>query len=162
MVNLVELSGAGAIAGTNFKNGVELAFNEINAAGGILGQRIQVVTLDTESKPELAKTLARRALALQPYAVMGPVFSGMTLAAMCETRAAEVPMFTGGEAASITQTGQPLLFRTSFNQLTAMPRLARYIKDVTARPHGEPSCGWTTSSVGAGATRWRTRSTRKA
>ena len=130
VVNLVELSGAGAIAGTNFKNGVELAFNEINAAGGILGQRIQVVTLDTESKPELAKMLARRALALKPYAVMGPVFSGMTLAAMSETRAAEVPMFTGGEAASITQQGNPFVFRTSFNQLTAMPRLARYIKDV--------------------------------
>ncbi len=55
VVNLAELSGAGAIAGTNFVNGVELAFKEINAAGGILGQRIQVVTFDTESKPEVAK-----------------------------------------------------------------------------------------------------------
>jgi branched-chain amino acid transport system substrate-binding protein len=130
VVNLAELSGAGAIAGSNFVNGVELAFKEINAAGGILGQRIQVVTFDTESKPELAKALAQRALALKPYAVMGPVFSGMTLAAMDEMRRAEVPTFTGGEAASLTQQGNPYLFRTSFNQLTAMPRLARYIKDV--------------------------------
>jgi branched-chain amino acid transport system substrate-binding protein len=61
---------------------------------------------------------------------MGPVFSGMTLAAMDEMRRAEVPTFTGGEAASLTQQGNPYLFRTSFNQLTAMPRLARYIKDV--------------------------------
>src|SRR5262249_57383734 len=106
------------------------AFNEINAAGGILGQRIQLVTLDTETKPELAKALAQRALALKPYAVMGPVFSGITLAAMDEMRAAEVPTFTGGEAASLTQQGNPYLFRTSFNQLTAMPRLARYMKDV--------------------------------
>ncbi|HKC44870.1 MAG TPA: ABC transporter substrate-binding protein [Burkholderiales bacterium] len=130
VINLVELSGAAAIAGTNFANGVELAFKEINAAGGILGQRIQLVTLDTETKPELAKALAQRALALKPYAVMGPVFSGITLAAMGEMQAAEVPTFTGGEAASLTQQGNPYLFRTSFNQLTAMPRLARYIKDV--------------------------------
>ena len=39
VVNLAELTGAGAIAGTNFNNGVQLAFKEINAAGGILGQR---------------------------------------------------------------------------------------------------------------------------
>jgi branched-chain amino acid transport system substrate-binding protein len=130
VVNLAELSGAGAIAGTNFVNGVELAFKEINAAGGILKQRIQVVTFDTQSNPEVAKALAQRALALQPYAVMGPVFSGITLAAMGEMQRAEVPTFTGGEAASLTQQGNAYLFRTSFNQVAAMPRLARYMKDV--------------------------------
>jgi branched-chain amino acid transport system substrate-binding protein len=130
VVNLVELSGSAAIAGTNFKNGVELAFREINASGGVLGQRIQVVTFDTETNPELAKALAQRALALNPYAVMGPVFSGITMAAMDELRRAEVPTFTGAEAASITLQGNPYIFRTSFSQLTAMPRLARYIKDV--------------------------------
>eukprot|EP01031_Cornospumella_fuschlensis_P008347 gene8347-10293_t len=36
IANIVELSGAGATAGTNFKNGIELAVQEINAAGGIL------------------------------------------------------------------------------------------------------------------------------
>src|SRR5262245_21567136 len=130
VVNLVELSGPAAIAGTNFKNGVDLAFREINAAGGILGQKIQVVTFDTETNPELAKALAQRALALKPYAVMRPVFSGITMAAMGEMQRAEVPTFTGGEAASITLQGNPYIFRTSFSQLTAMPRLARYIKDV--------------------------------
>ena len=36
---LQELSGAGATAGTNAKNGAELAIKEINAAGGILGRK---------------------------------------------------------------------------------------------------------------------------
>ena len=35
---IVELSGGGATAGTNFKNGVEMAVKEVNAAGGILGK----------------------------------------------------------------------------------------------------------------------------
>ena len=43
IVNLVELSGDGATAGTNFKNGLELAFKEINASGGILGRKIESV-----------------------------------------------------------------------------------------------------------------------
>ena len=38
IANIVELSGAGATSGTNFKNGVELAVKEINATGGILGR----------------------------------------------------------------------------------------------------------------------------
>ena len=38
IANIVELSGGGATAGTNFKNGVEMAVKEINAAGGILGR----------------------------------------------------------------------------------------------------------------------------
>ena len=46
--NIVELSGGGATAGTNFKNGVELAVKEINAAGGILGKKIQTITTDTQ------------------------------------------------------------------------------------------------------------------
>lgn len=129
VVNLVELSGPGTIAGTNFNNGVLLAFKEINAAGGILGQRIQVVSFDTQTDPAVARALAKRIVALAPYAVMGPVFSGITLATMDELRQAQIPSFTGGEAAEITQKGNPYIFRTSFTQATAMPRLARYMKD---------------------------------
>ena len=38
IVDIVELSGGGATAGTNFDNGVKLAVKEINASGGILGR----------------------------------------------------------------------------------------------------------------------------
>ena len=48
---------------------------------------------------------------------------------MGETRRAEIPNFTGGEAAVITQQGNPYVFRTSFTQATSMPKLARYIKE---------------------------------
>ena len=40
IVGIVELSGSGATAGTNFDNGVKLAVKEINAAGGIAGRKI--------------------------------------------------------------------------------------------------------------------------
>ena len=44
------------------------------------------------------------------------MFSGSILVSMAETKRAEVPNFTGGEAASITQQGNPYIFRTSFTQ----------------------------------------------
>jgi branched-chain amino acid transport system substrate-binding protein len=128
--NVVELSGAGATAGTNFKNGIELAVKEINAAGGILGRRIATETYDTQTNPQTAKALTQKAVDSEAYVVMGPVFSGSIMVSMAETRRAEVPNFTGGEAAAITLQGNPYIFRTSFSQATGMPKVAAYLADV--------------------------------
>jgi branched-chain amino acid transport system substrate-binding protein len=126
---LVELSGTGATSGTNFNDGVKLAVKEINAAGGILGRKIEYTSSDTQSQPQVSKALAVKAIDDGAYVVMGPVFSGSILVSMAETKRAEIPNFTGGEAAAITQQGNPYIFRTSFTQTTAMPKVARYLAD---------------------------------
>ncbi len=128
IVGLMELSGTGATSGSNFDNGVKLAVKEINAAGGILGRKVAYVSMDTQSTPGVAKALAKKAVDQQAYVVMGPVFSGSIIVSMAETRAAEIPNFTGGEAAGITQQGNPYIFRTSFTQSTAMPKIAAYMQ----------------------------------
>ena len=129
IVGLVELSGTGTTSGTNFDNGIKLAVKEINAAGGILGRKVEYVSMDTQSAPQTAKALAQKAIDQNAYVVMGPVFSGSIIVSMVETKRAEIANFTGGEAASITQQGNPYIFRTSFTQSSAMPKVARYIKD---------------------------------
>jgi len=129
IVGLVELSGTGATSGTNFNNGIKLAVKEINAAGGILGRKVNYRAFDTQSNPGVAKGLAQQAVDDNAYVVMGPVFSGSIMVSMAVTRKAEVPNFTGGEAASITQQGNPYVFRTSFTQATAMPKVANYLRD---------------------------------
>ena len=127
IAGIYELSGAGASAGTNFKNGVVLAVKEINEAGGILGKKIEHSVADTQSNPGVAKGLTTKAIDEDVFAVFGPVFSGSIMVSMAETRRAEVPNFTGGEASAITKQGNPYVFRTSFTQDTAMPKVARYI-----------------------------------
>ena len=122
-----ELSGAGATAGTNAKNGIELAVKEINAAGGILGKKLETMVNDTQSNPGVAKGLATKAVDDDVFAVLGPTFSGSVLVSMAETKRAEIPNFTGGEATPITQQGNPYIFRTSFTQASSMPKVARYI-----------------------------------
>jgi branched-chain amino acid transport system substrate-binding protein len=124
---IVELSGTGTTAGTNFKNGVELAVKEINASGGILGRKLVLDIADTQSNPAIAKALTTKAVDQDVYVVMGPVFSGSIIVSMAETRRAEIPNFTGGEAANITLQGNPYIFRTSFSQATGMPKIAAYI-----------------------------------
>ncbi len=129
IVGLVELSGTGTTSSTNFDNGIKLAVKEINAAGGILGRKVEYASMDTQSAPQTAKALAQKAIDQNAYVVMGPVFSGSIIVSMVETKRAEIANFTGGEAASITQQGNPYIFRTSFTQSSAMPKVARYIKD---------------------------------
>ncbi len=129
IVGIVELSGSGATAGTNFDNGVKLAVKEINAAGGIVGRKIDYASWDTQTQPGVAKALAAKAVDQGAPLVMGPVFSGSILVSMNETKRAEIPNIIGGEAAAITQQGNPYVFRCSFTQAAAMPKVARYIKD---------------------------------
>jgi len=126
---IMEVSGTGATPGNNFDNGVKLAVKEINAAGGILGRKINYVSLDTQTNPALAKAVTQKAIDEGAYVVLGPVHSGSMIVSMGETRRAEITNFTGGEAAVITQQGNPYVFRTSFTQSTSMPKLARYIKE---------------------------------
>ena len=126
---IMELSGSGATPGTNFNNGVKLAVKEINAAGGILGRQIDYQPADSQTNPAVAKALAQKAIDSGAYVVLGPVHSGSMLVTMSETQRAAVTNFTGGEAAGITQQGNPYVFRSSFTQLTSMPKVARYIKD---------------------------------
>ena len=129
VVNALELSGAGAIAGNNFNNGAQLAFKEINAAGGIVGRKIEVVTLDIGTKPEVAKAALAKANELQAFAVLGPMFSGIVLDVMEDIRQSGRPTFVGAEAVSATAHDNPFLFRTSLSQSQSMPKLARYLKD---------------------------------
>lgn len=105
--NIVELSGPGAVSGTNWRDGIILAVEEINAKGGILGRKIETTHADTQSNPGVSRAQVQKALDANPYVVLGPVFSGSVKVNMLLTQAAEVPQIVGAEAADITQMGNP-------------------------------------------------------
>ena len=127
IANIVELSGPGTTAGTLFKNGVELAVKEINENGGILGKKIESYTVDTQTNPGIAKGLTQKAVDDGVSAIFGPVYSGSIMVSMAESKRGEIANFTGGEAAAITEQGNPYVFRTAFGQATSFPKLAKYI-----------------------------------
>jgi branched-chain amino acid transport system substrate-binding protein len=126
---ILELSGAGAVSGTNFRDGMMMAIEEINAKGGILGHKIETPILDTQSDAGISRAQLQKVLDNKPYIVIGPVFSGSVLVDMLLTEKAEIPEIVGGEAAAITQKNDPYVFRTSFGQQFSMPKIANYIRD---------------------------------
>ena len=127
--NVVELSGAGATSGTNWRDGIILAAEEINAKGGLLGRKIELEHLDTQSDAGISRAQIQKVLDRNPFVVLGPVFSGSVLVDMALTTQAEVPEIVGGEAAAITQNGSAYIFRTSFGQQFSMPKIANYLRD---------------------------------
>jgi branched-chain amino acid transport system substrate-binding protein len=129
LISTTELSGAGAVSGTNFKQGAELAVEHINAKGGILGKKIEFVAYDTKTTPADSRAAIQRALDEGTYALIGPVFSGPILATMEVAAEAGVTQIVGGEAAAITKKGNKSIFRTSLSQADAMPKIAKYLKD---------------------------------
>jgi branched-chain amino acid transport system substrate-binding protein len=124
-----ELSGAGAVSSTNFRDGVLMAIEEINAKGGILGRKVELKQYDTQTNPGTARSQMQKAIDEEPYVVLGPIFSGIVKVSMMLTQQAETPMIMGGEASDLTQQGNEYLFRTSFGQQVSMPKIANYMRD---------------------------------
>jgi branched-chain amino acid transport system substrate-binding protein len=129
LADVAELSGSGATVGTNWKNGIDLAVEEINAKGGILGARIVVTHADSQSNAGVAKAQVQKALDNEPYALLGPGYSGSVKVTEPLAAEAGVAEIMGGEAAELTKSGNKFVFRTSFGQQTSMPKIAKYIAD---------------------------------
>ena len=148
IVSILELSGVGASAGISMQKGIELAVGELNAKGGILGRKIESTSFDSQSNAGIARALALRAVDMNAYAVIGPIFSGSVLSSMSVTRAAHVPNFTGAAAANVTQSGNPYVFRISLSQQASIPRMAAYMRDVLKA--GTIAIVWANNEFGRG------------
>lgn len=90
-----DLTGQTSSFGQSTKNGIELAVEEINAAGGVNGKKIQLVVEDDQGRPEQAKTVVSKLINQDKVqAVLGEVASTNSLAAAPVAQEAKIPMIT--------------------------------------------------------------------
>lgn len=126
---VVELSGPGAPSGTNWRDGIKIAVEEINAEGGILGKPVKITEYDTQTDPQVSRALVQKAIDEGAYAIWGTIYSGSTLVNMLVAQQASVPQFVGSESPSIVEKGNPFVFRTSSGAQKGVPALVPYFKD---------------------------------
>jgi branched-chain amino acid transport system substrate-binding protein len=126
---VAELSGAGAPAGTNWRDGAKLAVAEINAAGGILGKKVELPEYDTQTDPQVSRALVQKAIDDGAMAIIGTIYSGSTLVNMLVAKQNSMPQFVGSEAPSIVEKGNPFVYRTSSGSQKGVPALTPYFKD---------------------------------
>ena len=71
LADVAELSGGGATVGTNWKNGIDLAVEEINAKGGVLGRKLEVSIIGFADEIAAAASLLQgQAAEAQPVVVV--------------------------------------------------------------------------------------------
>lgn len=108
----VPLSGPDAGFGQGARLGAEAALAEINRAGGVLGQRLQLVVQDDGGDPRQAAAAARRLAEGGVRFVVGHLTSGAAAAAVPVYEEAGIVSVTPGAAwAPLTRRGASLLFR---------------------------------------------------
>ncbi len=90
-----DMTGQTSSFGQSTKNGIELAFEEINKAGGINGKQLQLISEDDQGRPEQAKTVVSKLVNQDKVvAVLGEVASTNSLAAAPVAQEAKIPMIT--------------------------------------------------------------------
>ena len=120
------LSGPAGQYGQSIKNGFELAADEINAAGGVHGDKIQLLFEDEAGKKEQAIDVFKK-LIFQDKVVMlfGPTLSNSAQAADPIAQAARIPVFgTSNTADGITSIGN-YVFRNSVTEADVLPETLR-------------------------------------
>lgn len=109
------LTGGTASFGQSSHKGTEMAIDEINEKGGVLGKKIQLITEDDQSKSGEPAVVVRKLLSRdQVTAVLGEVASSKSLEAAPICQAAKVPMISPASTnEKVTQVGD-YIFRICF------------------------------------------------
>ncbi|HEX8705286.1 MAG TPA: ABC transporter substrate-binding protein [Myxococcaceae bacterium] len=109
------LTGSEATFGISARNGIELALDEANEAGGVKGKKLAVRVYDSQGKPEEAAQAVTRLIAQDKVAViLGEAASSVSMAMAEKAQAAGVPMITPTSTApEVTQKGD-YIFRVCF------------------------------------------------
>lgn len=131
---IFEQTGPVAAYGMSELNGVRLAVEEINEAGGIDGVQIELSDFDTQSEETEAAQLATRAASEGAHVIVGPATSGATMAAGPSAEDAEVPLVSPSatdDQVTIGSDGEvtPFIFRTSFQDSFQGVALANFAED---------------------------------
>jgi len=111
----LDLSGQTSSFGQSTKNGIEMARDEINKAGGINGRPIQLIIEDEQGEPGKVTTVVTKLLRQdQVHALLGEVASTNSLAAAPKAQEAKIPMITPSSTnPKVTQVGD-YIFRVCF------------------------------------------------
>ena len=126
------LSGPVAASGNYVRMGAEIGRDWINARGGVLGRKVELLIEDNKSDPKEAATAAEKLIVRDKVPVIvGAWGSSMTLAAMPKLEEYGVPMIVEtSSAATITKRGNPWIFRISPPSEMEALGLEKYLKDL--------------------------------
>lgn len=109
----IGLTGGLALEGDRVVKSVNMAIEEINAAGGVLGRELAVVVEDDAGKADMAVTIAKKMGENKNIvAMLGPHMTTSVIAVDQTMRDYTLPAFVGGTALAISELDNPYIYRT--------------------------------------------------
>jgi branched-chain amino acid transport system substrate-binding protein len=130
---LVETSGFIASLGQPLLEGAMLAVEEVNAAGGINGRKVELININTESDNTKTVTAAKRLLEQDNVvAIIGPSSSGSVFAVADTIERAKMPMIANGASRGIVQPPEKRTY-TFLAPLTDVVVQSVMFKDMQAK-----------------------------
>lgn len=126
---ILGLSGQDSSLGVETKEGIEMALEELNAAGGFKGRKIRVLFEDTRLDPNLASEKIQKLIDRdRVIAVLGDAGSTPTLSAAAYAEKARVPLISGSATNVEVTRNKKYVFRICFTddkQGSAAAKFAR-------------------------------------
>jgi len=130
--SIVSATGPGAFLGQVIKDGMGLAVEEINAAGGINGRTVKWIPYDAEGQTQKAIAATKRLITRDRCDLIagGGAMSGIALAMVPMTEASKVPFISTEGAISIAEPVEthPNTFKSTVDDSLVMKRLGDFFK----------------------------------
>ncbi|MDB6114444.1 MAG: Amino acid/amide transporter substrate-binding protein family [Lacunisphaera sp.] len=124
------LTGKEAVFGQNAHKGTLLAIEEANAAGGVLGRQLELLTEDDQSKAGESATAVKKLISRDKVvALLGEITSGRTLEAAPVCQNAHIPLISPGATAPEVTTKGNYIFRVCFIDSFQGAVMAKFAKD---------------------------------
>jgi branched-chain amino acid transport system substrate-binding protein len=109
------LSGSAALYGVELRNSIELAIDEINAAGGINGKKVVLIAEDDTGNPEISVNVYRKLTARDKVnVIIGALTSGCTLAITSLAQAQKVVLVAPAATAEAVTDAGDFVFRACY------------------------------------------------
>lgn len=131
MGGIMSLTGGGASIGKVAETAWKLAVEEINAAGGILGKKVELVLADTTTDPTHAVSEVRRLIDNEKIQVLvGPATSQETIPIVAVTNEKKIAQISTAASTQLTPEFAPYHFSDSVTGLNQMKANIDYALDV--------------------------------
>ncbi len=128
--SVLSVTGPAAFLGEDMKAGMELAIEQINAAGGIGGRKIEWFFYDAESQTQKGLNALRRLMTQDNVDIVvgGGNMSGMAMAMLQVTEKAQLPFISTEGAMTIVHpvAERPFTFKSTVDDDQVIARLADY------------------------------------
>lgn len=109
------LTGTTATFGNSTHRGTQMAIDDANAAGGVNGRKLRLVTEDDQSKPDIARTVVTRLITQEKaVAILGEVASTRSMAAAPVCQQYKVPMVSPSSTNPAVTDAGDYIFRVCF------------------------------------------------